>query len=49
VNLTTVGKPEGRKPLGIPRLYMRIILKRILRSGMGGTDWIDVAQDKDRG
>jgi hypothetical protein len=26
----------------------RIILKRSSRSGMGGKDWIDVAQDRDR-
>jgi len=26
----------------------RIILRWIVRSGLGGMDWIDVAQDKDR-
>jgi hypothetical protein len=37
-----VGKLEGRRPLG------RIILRWICGSGMGGMDWIDLAQDRDR-
>ena len=37
-----MGKPEGRRPLG------RIILRWISGSGMGGMDWIDLAQDRDR-
>jgi len=37
-----VGKPEGRRPLG------RIILKWISGSGMGGMDWIVLAQGRDR-
>jgi hypothetical protein len=31
-----------------PGVDGRIILKRSSRSGMGGMDWIDMAQDRDR-
>jgi transposase len=43
-----VGRPEGRRPLGKPRLDGRLIIKWIFKSGMGGMDWIDMAQDRDR-
>jgi hypothetical protein len=38
-----VGKPGGKRPLGRPRY--RWILREI---GLGGMDWIDLAQDRDR-
>jgi hypothetical protein len=44
-----VGKPEGRRPLGRPRCRwkdgVRIDLREI---GLGGVDWIRLAQDRDR-
>jgi transposase len=43
-----VGKPEGSRPLGRPRLDGRIILKWIFERLGGGVDWIDLAQDRDR-
>jgi hypothetical protein len=44
-----VGKPEGRRPLGIPRRRWEDNIKMDLREiGWGGVDWIDLAQDRDR-
>jgi hypothetical protein len=44
-----VGKPEGKRPLGRPRRRwgdgMRMDLMEI---GLGGVDWIRLAQDRDR-
>jgi hypothetical protein len=43
-----VGKPEGKKPLGRPRRrWMDNIELDIREIGWGGTDWIDLAQDRD--
>jgi hypothetical protein len=43
------GKPEGKRPLGRPRRRwedgMRMDLREI---GLGGVDWIRLAQDKER-
>jgi hypothetical protein len=45
-----VGKPEGRRPLGRPRRRWVDNIKMDLREiGWDGTDWIDVAQDRDHG
>jgi hypothetical protein len=45
-----VGKPEGKRPLGRPRRRwvdnIKIDLREIRWDGM---DWIDLAQDRDRG
>jgi hypothetical protein len=39
-----VGKPEGRRPLGRPRLRWEDNIKMDLREvGLGGVDWIDLA------
>jgi hypothetical protein len=38
-----VGKPEGKRPLGRPRINMD--LREI---GWDGMDWIDLAQDRDQ-
>jgi hypothetical protein len=42
-----VGKPEGKRPLGRPRQEdgIRMDLREI---GLGGVDWIRLAQDRGR-
>jgi hypothetical protein len=43
-----VGKPEGKSPLGRPSLTWEDNIKIDLQEvGCGGTDWIEVAQDRD--
>jgi hypothetical protein len=44
-----VGRPEGRRPLERPRRRWEDNIKNgSSRSGIGGMDWIDMAQDRDR-
>jgi hypothetical protein len=44
-----VGKPEGKRPLGRPRLIWEDNIKMDLQKvGSEGMDLIDVAQDRDR-
>jgi hypothetical protein len=44
-----VGKPEGRRPLGRPRLkWLDNISMDIVEMGWGDGDWIGLAQDRDR-
>jgi hypothetical protein len=44
-----VGKPEGRRPLGRPRRSWEDEIRMDLReTGLGGVDWIRLAQDRDR-
>ena len=44
-----VGKPEGRRSLGIPRLRWVDNIKMDLQEvGCGFMDWIGLAQDRDR-
>jgi hypothetical protein len=44
-----VGKPEGKRPLGIPRHTWEDNIKMDLQEqGSEGTDWIELAQDRDR-
>jgi len=44
-----VGKPEGKRPLGIPRRRWEYNINMYLQEvGCGVMDWIDVAQDRDR-
>jgi hypothetical protein len=44
-----VGKPEGRRPLGRPGRRREDNIEVNLRKlRWGGTDWIDVAQDRHR-
>ena len=44
-----VGKPEGKRPLGRPRLrWMDNIRMDLQEVGCGYMDWIGLAQDRDR-
>jgi hypothetical protein len=44
-----VGKSEGKRPLGRPRRRCENGLRMDLReSGLGGVDWIRLAQERDR-
>jgi hypothetical protein len=44
-----VGRPEGKRPLGRPRLrWMDNIKMDLGEVGWGGVDWIGLAQDRDR-
>jgi len=43
-----VGKPEGKRPLGISRRRWEDNIKMDHQEvGCGGMDWIELAQDKD--
>jgi hypothetical protein len=44
----SVGRSEGKRPLGRPRRRCRILLKCIFTKWDGSIDWIDLAQDRDR-
>jgi len=45
-----VGKPEGKKPLGRPRLRWEDNIKMYLQEvGCGGKDWTDLAHDREYG
>jgi len=44
-----VGKPEGKRPLGRPKLRWDSNIKKDLQKvGYRGMDWIELAQDRDR-
>jgi len=44
-----VGKPEGKRPFGRPKLRWGIILRWILRTcDVGDMDWIELTEDRDR-
>jgi hypothetical protein len=44
-----VGKPEGKRPLERPRRRWEDGIRMYLREiGLGGVDWILLAQDRDR-
>ena len=44
-----VGKPEGKRPLGRPRRRWEDNIEMDIHElGCGGTDWVDLAQDRDR-
>jgi hypothetical protein len=44
-----VGKPEGKRPLGIPRRTWVDNIKIDLREiGLDGMEWFDLAQDRDQ-
>jgi hypothetical protein len=43
-----VGKPEGKRPLRRPRHRWEDRIRMDLREiGLGGVDWIRLAQDRD--
>ena len=49
VHRVLVGKPEGKRPLGRPRRRWEYNIKMDLREvGIGGGDWMELAQDRDR-
>jgi hypothetical protein len=44
-----MGKPEGKRPLGRPRLRRMNNIKTDHREiGWGDMDWIDLAEDRDQ-
>jgi hypothetical protein len=44
-----VGMPEGRRPLGRPRLRSEDNIKMdLMEIGFGDADWIHLSQDRDR-
>jgi hypothetical protein len=43
-----VGKSEGHYHLKDPDIVGRVIFTLILRTGEGGMDWIDLAQNMER-
>jgi hypothetical protein len=44
-----VGKPEGNKPIGRPRRrWVDSVELDLSEIELDGTDWIDVAQDRDQ-
>ena len=44
-----MGKPGGKRPLGRPRRRWEYNIKiDVLVVGSGDTDWIELAQDRDR-
>jgi hypothetical protein len=43
-----VGRPEGRRPLGIPRRRWEDNIKMDLQEVEWGMVWIELAQDRDR-
>jgi len=48
VHRVLVGKPEGKRSLGRPRLRWEDNIKMDLREVGGGGDWTELAQDSDR-
>jgi hypothetical protein len=45
----SVGKPEGKRPLGRPRSRWEDRIRMDLREiGLGSVEWIRLAQDRDR-
>jgi hypothetical protein len=49
VHRMLVGKPEGKRPLRIPRRRWEDNIKMDLREvGRGRGDWMELAQDRDR-
>jgi len=48
VHRVLVGKPKGKRPLGRPRRRWEDNIKMDLREAVGGEDWMELAQDRDR-
>jgi len=47
VHRIPVGKPEGKRPLGIPRRRWEDNINMDLQEVGGGGDWMELAQDRD--
>jgi hypothetical protein len=48
VHRVLVGKPEGKRPMGRPRLRWEYNIKADLQEVGGGCgDWMELAQDRD--
>jgi hypothetical protein len=45
---TVAGRPEGKTPLGRPRLRRENIRIDLREIGWEGVDWIHLAQDRDQ-
>ena len=43
-----VGKPEGKRPLGKPKLRWEGNIEKVLQEVRWGMDWIDLAPNRDR-
>jgi hypothetical protein len=43
-----VRKPEGKRPLGRPRCRWEEDIKTDLKKWVGGTNWTELAEDRDR-
>jgi hypothetical protein len=49
VYILFLGKPEGKRPLGRPRRrWINNVKMDLLEIGLGGVDWIGLAQDRYR-
>ena len=48
VHRSLMGKPEGKRPLGRPRLIWEDNIKMDLREVGGGGDWMELTQDRNR-
>jgi hypothetical protein len=48
VYMVLVGKREGKRPLRRSRRRWEDNIKWFFRKWVGGLDWIDLAQDRDR-
>jgi hypothetical protein len=48
VHRVLVGKPEGKRPLGRPRRRWEDNIKMDLQAVVGGGDWMELAQGRDR-
>ena len=48
VHKVLVGKPEGKRPLGRPRLRWEDNIKMDLEVGRGCGDWMGLAHDRGR-
>jgi hypothetical protein len=48
VHRVLVGKPEGKRPLGRPRLRWEDIKMDLQEVGGTRGDWMELAQDRDR-
>jgi hypothetical protein len=42
------GKSDGKRPLGRPRLRWEYRIRKDLKEIVGGGEWIQLAQDRDR-